>query len=44
MNVVRKYPKIFKVNSEPNFISNISKYTETNQANRARKVFFNRNG
>ena len=36
--------KVFKVNSKPNFISNISNYTETNQANRARKIFFNGNG
>ena len=39
MKFIRKYPKVFKVNSKPNFISNISNYTETNQAKRARKVF-----
>ena len=44
MNFMRKYPKVFKVNSKPNFISKIPNYTETNQANRAAKFFFNRNG
>ena len=39
MNFIRKCPKVFKVNSKANFISNIPNYTETNQGNRARKVF-----
>ena len=43
MNFIRIYPKVFKVNSKPNFISNISKYTETNQDNRDGKFFCNRN-
>ena len=39
MNFIRKYPKVFKFNLKPNFISNILNYTETKQANRARNFF-----
>ena len=39
MNFKRKYPKFFKVNLKPNFISNIPNYIETNQANRLPKFF-----
>ena len=39
MNFIRKYPKVFKINLKPNFISNIPNYTKTNQANRPSSFF-----
>ena len=39
MNFIRKYPKVFKVNLKPNFISNITNYAERNQANLLAKFF-----